>query len=58
MPKATARSIVGSAVSIVAPPHGWRSPCTGWRRGIYPMQRASAAGVLEYRIDFGPGYRI
>jgi len=30
----------------------------GWGRAISRTWRASAGVLFEYRIDFGPGYRI
>ena len=53
MPEAAAPSVAGSAGWTVTPLRAWRPRCTGWKWATCPTRR-----VLEYRIDFGPGYRI
>jgi putative addiction module killer protein len=42
------------------PPRPRRSPrpSAGWGSGNFSNVKGVGAGVLEYRVDFGPGYRI
>ena len=34
------------------------APSRGWSRGNLSNVKSVGEGVLEYRIDFGPGYRV
>ena len=41
----------------------WRAPRSrarlrGWSKAIFPTLKPLAKACLEYRIDFGPGYRV
>ena len=58
MPEAAARSVAGSASSTVTPLPALRLHCTGWEMGNLSNAKGVGGGVLEYSIDFGPGYRI
>ena len=33
-------------------------PLPVWSKAMSPTPRAVGEGVLEYKIDFGPGYRV
>lgn len=58
MPAATARSVAGSTGLTVRPPRGVATALYRMEMGNLSNAKGVGGGVLEYRIDFGPGYRI
>ena len=57
MPEAAARSVSGSNALTVARPRVWRV-LYRMEMGNQSNAKSVGGGVFEYRIDFGPGYRI
>ena len=55
---AAARSRGGSIAWTGGPPRRSRPRWRAWELGNLSNTRSVGAGVLEYRIDSGPGYRI
>ena len=58
MPEAAAPSVAGSAALIATPAARVATALYRMEMGNLSNAKGVGGGVLEYRIDFGPGYRI
>src|SRR5207244_11484900 len=58
MPKAIAPSRSGSAASTPQPPRRLATALERISDGNFSNAKGVGGGVLEYKIDFGPGYRV
>jgi putative addiction module killer protein len=58
MPLDEAPSRSGYGHSTFTPRRKLQRRLSGLRMATCPMSKRSVNGVLEYKIDFGPGYRL